>query len=48
VGRTTLYRALGRARAVSIGDSKAKTASKARAPGRKPRAATATVAAGRV
>jgi len=37
VGRTTLYRALGRARAEPVGSTKAKAASKARAPGRKPR-----------
>jgi DNA invertase Pin-like site-specific DNA recombinase len=49
VGRTTLYRALGRARAVPIGGGKAvKMASKTRAPGRKPRAVVATIAAGRV
>ena len=49
VGRTTLYRALGRARAVPIGGGMtAKAVSKARAPGRKPRAAAATLAAGRV
>ena len=46
VGRTTLYRALGRARAVPIGGKTAKTTSKARAPGRKPRAVAATVATG--
>jgi len=37
VGRTTLYRALGRARAEPAGSTKAKAASNARAPGRKPR-----------
>ena len=46
VGRTTLYRALGRARATPIGGSAGvKAASKARAPGRKPR--VAAVASGR-
>ncbi len=40
VGRTTLYRALGRSRAVAIAATSAKV-SKARAPGRKPRAAAA-------
>ena len=49
VGRTTLYRALGRARAMPVGGGKvAKTAGKARAPGRKPRAAAATIATGQV
>ena len=43
VGRTTLYRALGRARVALVdgADRTTKTASKARAPGRKPRAAAA-------
>ncbi len=46
VGRTTLYRALDRARTTPIGgaDKMAKMASKARAPGRKPRAAAAATA----
>ena len=46
IGRTTLYRALGRARTTPIGgaDKMAKMASKARAPGRKPRAAAAATA----
>ena len=44
VGRTTLYRALGRARATPIGGIAVAvtTASKPRAPGRKPRAAAIT------
>ncbi len=44
VGRTTLYRALGRARSTTIGGTAAavKAASKARAPGRKPRVAAMT------
>ncbi len=48
VGRTTLYRALGRARATPIGGPAAvmKTASTARAPGRKPRVAAAAMASG--
>lgn len=48
VGRTTLYRALGRARAVPIGGTVAKTATKVRTPGRKSRAAAVPIAAGRV
>lgn len=48
IGRTTLYRALGRARATPIGGVVAvKTASKARAPGRKVRVAAAAMAHGR-
>ncbi len=49
VGRTTLYRALGRARAAPIGGMAVavKTASKPRAPGRKPRVAVAAIASGR-
>lgn len=44
VGRTTLYRALGRARAMPIGGTAAalNASSKTRAPGRKPRTATAS------
>ncbi len=47
VGRTTLYRALGRARTTPIGGSTVavKVAGKARAPGRKPR--LAVMASGR-
>lgn len=49
VGRTTLYRALGRARATPISGITVamKTASKPRAPGRKPRAAAAAIASAR-
>ena len=49
VGRTTLYRALGRARATPISGTAAvvKAGSKARAPGRKPRDAAAAIASGR-
>ena len=49
VGRTTLYRALGRARATPIGGIAVpvKSAAKARAPGRKPRVVAAAIAGAR-
>ena len=49
IGRTTLYRALGRARAVPIGgaEAAAKPAWQSRLPGRKPRALLAAAVGGR-